>query len=183
LGEDRARHDIHDAVRQSTPGVIEGTARLVERLIENNFSQIAYVRDYHGEHYADIGHAERFIGAGVGFEDIQLRNLMYFAYLDTVEEATADLDVGIKIFTGLNINRGLPAPVVVRFDYHGQVPGARDRAIARCARVTAAMQARYAKQHGKGLLHVMQAIRDCDSDASIEVMACTARVESKAGGH
>ncbi len=183
LDEDRARHDIHDAVRQSTPGVIEGTARLVERLIENNFSQIAYVRDFHGEHYADIGHAERFIGAGVGFEDIQLRNLMYFAYLDTVEEATADLDVGIKIFTGLNINRGLPAPVVVRFDYHGQVPGARDRAVAHCARVTAALQARYADLHEKGLLHVMQAIRDCNSDASVEVLACTARVESKAGGH
>jgi len=68
-------------------------ARLIERLIVNNLSQIAYVRAFHGEHYADIGHAERFIGAGVGFEEIQLRNLMYFAYLDTVEEATADLDV------------------------------------------------------------------------------------------
>jgi carboxysome shell carbonic anhydrase len=183
LDEDRARHDIHDAVRQSSPGVLEGTARLVERLIENNFSQIAYVRGYHGDHYADIGHAERFIGVGVGFEDIQLRNLMYFAYLDTVEEATADLDVGIKIFTGLNVNRGLPAPLVVRFDYHGQVPGARERAVAHCARVTEALQARYADLHQRGLLHIMQAIRDCNADASIEVLACSVNADANAGGH
>ncbi|MET0049568.1 MAG: carboxysome shell carbonic anhydrase [Candidatus Thiodiazotropha sp.] len=134
VDESRARHDIHDAVRQTSPGVTQGMARLIERLIENNFSQIAYVRGYHGAHYQDIGHAERFIGAGVGFEEIQLRNLMYFAYLDTVEEATQDLDVGIKIFTGLNVNHRLPIPVVVRFDYHGHVPGARERAVEHCAR-------------------------------------------------
>ncbi|MGD8590992.1 MAG: carboxysome shell carbonic anhydrase [Chromatiales bacterium] len=183
LEESRARHDIHDAVRQSSPGVIEGTARLIERLIENNFSQIAYVRRNHGKHYADIGHAERFIGAGVGFEEIQLRNLMYFAYLDTVEEATQDLDVGIKIFTGLNVNRGLPVPVVVRFDYHGQVPGARERAVARCARVTEALQARYAQLQQRGLLHVMQAVRDCNADASIEVLACSVNAEPNGSTH
>jgi carboxysome shell carbonic anhydrase len=183
LDASRARHDIHDAVRQVAPGVAEGMARLIERLIENNFSQIAYVRGYHGEHYADIGHAERFIGAGVGFEEIQLRNLMYFAYLDTVEEATQDLDVGIKIFTGLNIRRGLPAPVVVRFDYHGQVPGARERAIEHCRRVAGAIQARYADLFGRGLLHLLQVIRDCNADAPIEVLACTVNAESYAGGH
>jgi len=181
--ESSARHDILDAVRQSSPGVIEGTARLVERLIENNFSQIAYVRDYHGGHYADIGHAERFIGAGVGFEEIQLRNLMYFSYLNTVEEATADLDVGIKIFTGLNVNRGLPVPVVVRFDYHGRVPGARDRAVAHCRRVSEAMKNRYADLDQKGLLHIMQVTRDCDGDGSIEKLACSAEAQTNGGAH
>ncbi len=181
LDADRARHDILDAVRQCTPGVLEGTARLIERLIENNFSQIAYVRDCHGERYADIGHAERFIGAGVGFEEIQLRNLMYFAYLHTVEEGAADLDVGIKIFTGLNVERGLPVPVVVRFDYHGQVPGARERAVARCGRVTGALRERYADLHQRGLLHVMQAVRDCNADATIEVLACTVNAEGSGG--
>jgi carboxysome shell carbonic anhydrase len=183
LDEDRARHDIHDAVRQCSPGVVEGMARLIERLIENNFSQIAYVRSYHGDHYADIGHAERFIGAGVGFEEIQLRNLMYFAYLDTVEEAAQDLDVGIKIFTGLNIRHGLPAPVVVRFDYHGHVPGARDRAVQHCRRVTDAIKARYADIFERGLLHVLQVVRDCRSDASIEVLECTVNAQTQAGGH
>jgi carboxysome shell carbonic anhydrase len=174
---------IGDAVRALSPDIAPGMAQLVERLIENNFSQIAYVRSYHGRHYADIGHAERFIGAGVGFEEIQLRNLMYFAYLDTVEEATQDLDVGIKIFTGLNVSHGLPVPVVVRFDYHGQVPGARERAVEHCQRVTAALQARYAELSRRGMLHVMQVMRDCNADAPIEVLACTANIESAAGGH
>lgn len=183
LDADRARHDIHDAVRQCSAGVAHGMARLIERLIENNFSQIAYVRGFHGEHYADVGHAERFIGAGVGFEEIQLRNLMYFAYLDTVEEATADLDVGIRIFTALNVRRGLPAPVVVRFDYHGQVPGARERAVEHCRRVSEAIKARYADLFGRGLLHLLQVVRDCKADATIEVLACTVNAQRMAGGH
>jgi len=119
----------------------------------------------------------------VGFEEIQLRNLMYFAYLDTVEEATQDLDVGIKIFTGLNVNRGLPVPVVVRFDYHGQVPGARERAVEHCRRVGGALQARYADLHQRGLLHIMQVVRDCNSDASIEVLACSLDSEQSTGAH
>ncbi|MET0064960.1 MAG: carboxysome shell carbonic anhydrase [Candidatus Thiodiazotropha sp.] len=181
--ESRARHDIHDAVRQTSPGVAQGMVRLIERLIENNFSQIAYVRGYHGAHYQDIGHAERFIGAGVGFEEIQLRNLMYFAYLDTVEEATQDLDVGIKIFTGLNVSHRLPIPVVVRFDYHGHVPGAKQRAMDHCARITDALQGRYSDLHKRGLLHVMQVIRDCSSDTSLEVLACSVMPESNKGAH
>ena len=174
---------IGDAVRAASPDIAPGMAQLIERLIENNLSQIAYVRSFHGRHYEDIGHAERFIGAGVGFEEIQLRNLMYFAYLDTVEEATQDLDVGIRIFTGLNVNRGLPVPVVVRFDYHGEVPGARDRAIEHCRRVTGALQARYADLARRGMLHVLQVVRDCNADAPIEVLACSADAGSATGGH
>jgi carboxysome shell carbonic anhydrase len=174
---------IGDSVREVSPDVPPGMARLIERLIENNLSQIAYVRSYHGRHYDDIGHAERFIGAGVGFEEIQLRNLMYFAYLDTVEEATQDLDVGIRIFSGLNVSHSLPVPVVVRFDYHGHVPGARERAIEHCGRVTDALQSRYADLAGRGLLHVMQVVRDCSTDAPIEVLACSVKAESMAGVH
>ncbi|MGR8919642.1 MAG: carboxysome shell carbonic anhydrase [Gammaproteobacteria bacterium] len=174
---------IGEAVRAVSPNVAGGMAQLVERLIENNLSQIAYVRSYHGPHYADIGHAERFIGAGVGFEEIQLRNLMYFAYLDTVEEATQDLDVGIRIFTGLNVRRGLPVPVVVRFDYHGQVPGARERAIEHCRRVSGALQARYPDLAQRGMLHVLQVVRDCNADKPIEVLACSVNAGPGAGGH
>ena len=108
---------------------------------------------------------------------------MYFAYLDTVEEATQDLDVGIRIFTGLNVEHGLPVPIVVRFDYHGQVPGARERAIEHCQRVTDALQGRYTELAQRGMLHVMQAVRDCNANAPIEVLACTAHAASKAGGH
>ena len=143
---------------------------LIARLIENNLSQIDYVRSFHAGGYADIGHAERFIGAGIGFEEIQLRNLTYFAYLDTVEEGAADLDVGIKIFTGLNVSRSLPVPIVVRYDYHGSVPGARDRAVAHCERTAAALKARYPGLCADGMLHCLRAVRDCDAGSCIEVV-------------
>jgi carboxysome shell carbonic anhydrase len=174
---------ISTALNQSAPECVEGMQQLAASLIENNISQIVYVKNAHGEHYPDIGHAERFIGAGVGFEEIQLRNLMYFAYLNTVEEATPDTDVGIKIFKGLNVVRGLPVPVVVRFDYHSKVPGARERAVERCERVAGALKARYADLAEKGLLHILQLVRDCTSDAGVEVLACSVSAGVKAGAH
>jgi carboxysome shell carbonic anhydrase len=174
---------IAGALSRAAPGSAVGMQQLVARLIENNISQIEYVKNAHGDHYPDIGHAERFIGAGVGFEEIQLRNLMYFAYLNTVEEATPDTDVGVKIFKGLNVSRGLPVPIVVRFDYHSKVPGARERAVERCARVAGALTTRYADLAEKGLLHILQLVRDCTTDAGVEVLACTAKTGVTAGGH
>jgi len=147
---------------------------LVAHLLESNFSQIEYVRAFHGRHYEDIGHAERFIGAGVGFEEIQLRNLMYFAYMNTVEESAPDLDVGIKIFSGLNAAHGLPIPVVVRYDYHGEVPGARERAIEHCERIDKALRARYSDLAQRGLLHTLLVVRDCSAANPIEIVACSA---------
>ena len=178
-----ARAYIAAALSQSSPDSAEGMRQLVARLIENNISQIVYVKDTHGEHYPDIGHAERFIGAGVGFEEIQLRNLMYFAYLNTVEEATPDTDVGIKIFKGLNVARGLPVPIVVRFDYHSKVPGARERAVERCARVAEALKTRYSDLADKGLLHTLQLVRDCTTDAAVEVLACSVNTGQPVGAH
>ncbi len=173
---------VGEAVRRLQPDAAPGMQQLVVRLVENNISQVDYVRDYYGDHYPDIGHAERFIGAGIGFEEVQLRNLMYFAYLDTVEESTADLDVGIKIFTGLNVSRGLPVPVVVRFDYHGQVPGARDRAAAHCERVSSALRVRYAELAGRGLLHCLQVVRDCNVNGPLEVLGCSV-LQPAVGAH
>jgi carboxysome shell carbonic anhydrase len=151
-------------------GPDSGMVDLIVRLIENNLSQIDYVRSFHAGGYQDIGHAERFIGAGIGFEEIQLRNLTYFAYLDTVEEGAAHLDVGIKIFTGLNVSRSLPVPIVVRYDYHGSVPGAKDRAVAHCERTATALKARYPGLCADGLLHCLRAVRDCDAGSTIEVV-------------
>lgn len=176
LSPEQARVRIAELVRAHAPGkaageaLSDGMVRLITGLIENNLSQIDYVRQYHAGGYADIGHAERFIGAGIGFEEIQLRNLTYFAYLSTVEEGAADLDVGIKIFTGLNVNRGLPVPVIVRHDYHGGVPGARERAIAHCERIAAALKARYPQLCAEGMLHCLRAVRDCDQAAPIEIV-------------
>jgi carboxysome shell carbonic anhydrase len=169
----RAEAQIAERVNQTGKGTTQGMEKLITYLLSNNVSQIDYVRNHYGEHYSDIGHAERFIGAGIGFEEIQLRNLTYFAYLHTVEEAAQDLDVGVKIFSRLNVSHGLPIPVVVRYDYHGQVPGARDRAIEHCERVTNALTTRYADLADRGLLHTLQAVRDCNSSGRIEILSCS----------
>jgi carboxysome shell carbonic anhydrase len=183
LGAADGASAIGAALSRAAPESAAGMQQLVARLIENNISQIVYVKNAHGEHYPDIGHAERFIGAGVGFEEIQLRNLMYFAYLNTIEEATPDTDVGIKIFKGLNVARGLPVPVVVRFDYHSKVPGARERAVERCARVAGALNTRYADLAEKGMLHTLQLVRDCTTDAAVEVLACSVNAAQTVGAH
>lgn len=191
--------DVHEATRHLSPeegrlriaALVEqaaasspdpGMVRLIVRLLENNISQIDYVREFHGGHYSDAGHAERFIGLGIGFKEIHLRNLTYFAYMDTVEEGAADLDVGIKIFSGLNVSRGLPIPVVVRFDYHGNVPGARERAIRHGERVMAAIESRYADLFAEGLLHALLTIRDQDRHIPAETVTSTIRFATP-GGH
>ena len=159
-----------------------GMVRLIARLLEHNISQIDYVRQFHGGAYSDAGHAERFIGVGIGFKEIHLRNLTYFAYMDTVEEGAPDLDVGIKIFKGLNVSRGLPVPVVVRFDYNGQVPGARERAVIRAQRVQAAIEQRYADLVQQGLLHALLTVRDQGRHTPAEAVGSTITFAS-AGGH
>ncbi len=165
-----ATQRVEQMIRDVQASVSEGMLKLISQLLINNLSQIEYVRSYYGSHYEDIGHAERFIGAGIGFEEVQLRNLTYFAYLNTVEESTADFDVGIKIFNKLNVAHGLPVPVVIRFDYHGQVPGARERAIEHCQRVSTAAAARYSELAEKGLLHTLLVVRDCNANGQIEIL-------------
>jgi carboxysome shell carbonic anhydrase len=129
-----------------------GMRRLIERLLANNLSQIDYVCENHQGRYADIGHAERFISIGDGFEEVHLRNLAYFGHMHTVEEGAADMDVGIRIFTRLNVARGLPVPVAIHYRYDDQVPGSRERTVARCRRVKAAIAARYPDLVRNGLL-------------------------------
>ena len=165
-----ATQRVEQMIRDVQAGVSEGMLKLISQLLINNLSQIEYVDNYYGSHYEDIGHAERFIGAGIGFEEVQLRNLTYIAYLNTVEESTADFDVGIKIFSKLNVAHGLPVPVVIRFDYHGQVPGERERAIEHCQRVSNAAKARYGDLADKGLLHTLLVVRDCNANGQIEIL-------------
>ncbi|NNG12195.1 MAG: carboxysome shell carbonic anhydrase [Halobacteria archaeon] len=163
--------------------LVDGMARFIAHLLTNNLSQVDYVRSYFGGHYSDIGHAERFIGAGIGFEEVQLRNLTFFAYMNTVEEAARDLDVGIKIFTGLNVSHGLPVPIVVRFDYHGKVPGARERAEEHCHRVADALHERYRELSDRGLLHTLQVVRDISAAGRIAILDCSVKTSAAAGAH
>jgi carboxysome shell carbonic anhydrase len=183
LNAEQARSRIEDMVRDaaaSTPDA--GMVQLIARLIEHNISQIDYVRQYHGGSYCDFGHAERFIGVGIGFKEVHLRNLTYFAYMDTVEEGAPDLDVGVKIFKGLNVSRGLPIPVVLRFDYHGAVPGARERAITHCERVKSAIEARYSDLCAQGLLHTLLTVRDRDRHMPAETVSSSITFNT-GGGH
>jgi carboxysome shell carbonic anhydrase len=182
-GAEQARQTLEQLVLAAAASAPDpGMVRLIARLLEHNISQIDYVRQFHAGAYSDAGHAERFIGVGIGFKEIHLRNLTYFAYMDTVEEGAADLDVGVKIFTGLNVSRGLPVPVVVRFDYNGQVPGARERAIVRAERVQAAIEQRYAGLVEQGLLHALLTVRDQGRHAPAEAVGSTISFAS-AGGH
>jgi hypothetical protein len=140
LDADQARLAVYEAIRKASAQggwgggqgePHEGMRRLVANLLINNLSQIEYVNELHGGRYPDIGHAERYISVGDGFEEVQMRNLAYYAHLHTVEEGAADLDVGIKIFKGLNVKHGLPVPVAIHYRYDARVPGARERAVVR----------------------------------------------------
>jgi len=90
--------------------------------------------------------------------------------MDTVEEGAPDLDVGVKIFKGLNVSRDLPIPIVVRFDYSGSVPHARDRALADCLRINEAIKSRYRDLVDEGFLHTFLTIRDRDQKSPAEVV-------------
>ena len=183
MGAVQAEQWIADHISQKGGvALVEGMAKFMAYLLKNNLSQVEYVRTYHNGHYSDVGHAERFIGAGIGFEEVQLRNLTFFSYLNTVEEAAGDLDVGVSIFTGLNVSHGLPVPIVVRFDYHGNVPGARERAEEHCKRVSDAFHSRYSDLSEKGLLHTLQVVRDIKAAGNLEILDCSVKTEI-AGGH
>lgn len=138
----------------------DGMCRLVTALAEANLSQIEYVIQHHAGRYEVIGHDEEFICAGEAMSELQLRNQFYFAHLDTVEEGAADMDVGIKIFTGLNIQHGLAVPVLVHFYYSSRVPNSRERAVIRAKRVKAATLARYPALAAQGLIHCQMAVSD-----------------------
>jgi hypothetical protein len=137
------------------------------------------VNDYENGEYSDIGHAERFIGVGNSFEEVQLRNLSYYSFLDTIEEGAADIDVGLKIFKGLNITKGLPVPIIIRCDYDGRVPGSRDRAKAKARRINLAIHNRYEELSKSYFLDTLLTLRDYTKYSPIETIS--ANDESKQG--
>ena len=152
----------------------EGMRRLIATLLINNLSQIEYVCSNWGGRYPDIGHNERFISVGEGFEEFQLRNLAYFAHLHTVEEGAPDMDVGIKIFSKLNVSHGLPVPVAIHFRYDNRVPGYRERTVERCLRVKGAIESRYADLAQKGLLVCGMTVQDKRPGSPIELVEASA---------
>ncbi|MCY0872189.1 MAG: carboxysome shell carbonic anhydrase [Acidithiobacillus caldus] len=153
LDADQARLAVYEAIRAASASdgwgkgegmPHDGMRRLIATLLINNMSQIEYVGEYYGGWYGDGGHAERFIGVGNGFQEVQVRNLAYYAHVDTVEEGAADLDVGIKIFRKLNLEKGLPIPMALRYRFDSRVPGSRERVERKVQRMAAALRNRYA---------------------------------------
>ena len=172
---------IDEAVREAGRSAPEtGMRSLIERLLTNNLSQIDYVCAQHGGRYADIGHAERFINIGDSFDVLHLRNLAYFGHLHTIEEGAADMDVGIKIFSGLNVARGLPIPIAIHYRYDEQVPGSRERAVARCRRIKAAIETRYPRLAKDGLLFCGMTVQGKQPDSAQEAVT---DIEPDSHGH
>lgn len=173
LTRDEAKESIRGAVAEVAgvspdDAVTQGMRWFCAYLLKNNMAQIEYVRAHHGGCYTDLGHTERFITVGDSFDDVQMRNLAYQAQMETVEEGAADMDVGIKIFKKVNIARGLPIPVFVHFRYDGQVPGSRDRAVARAQRLEHAIAARYQDLVREGWLYSYTTIKDHKIDSPLE---------------
>jgi len=152
----------------------EGMRRLIASLLINNLSQIEYVCSNWGGRYADIGHAERFINVGEGFEEFQMRNLAYLAHLHTVEEGAPDMDVGIKIFTKLNVTHGLPVPIAIHYRYDSRVPGCRERSVERCQRIKTAIEGRYPDLAKRGLLVCSMTVQDKRPGSQIELVEALA---------
>lgn len=170
LGMDAARARRHiaetlDRTADSTGSSLSAGMRLlISRLLEANLSQIEYVIQHHEGRYERLGHGERFICVGDAIDELQMRNLYYFAHLDTLEEGAACVDVGVHIFEKLNLSRGYPAPVIVHFNYASVIPGARDRAVERCERVMGAVTERYRGRVPEGALKFALCVSDVTGD-------------------
>lgn len=179
LSADAARLAVHEAIstacRQQGWGAgegepHEGMRRLIANLLINNLSQIEYVSDLYGGRYPDIGHAERYISVGDGFEEVQMRNVAYYAHLHTLEEGAADMDVGIKIFKMLNVKNGLPIPVAIHYRYDARVPGSRERTVAKAERIRTAILDRYPKLDQQGMLFCHLSVQDLPTGSPIETV-------------
>jgi len=179
MSADNARIGVYDTVSKTSEAdgwaagagqPQEGMRRLIVNLLINNLSQIEYVSDLYEGRYPDIGHAERYISVGDGFQEVQLRNLAYYAHLHTVEEGTADLDIGIKIFTGLNLANRLPVPIAIHYRYDSKVPGSRQRMIDKCRRVKAAIENRYADLAAQKKLIFQMSLQDRPLGSELEII-------------
>jgi len=180
MTEDQARVAVYEAIgnpNQESPGwgagegqPHEGMRKLIANLLINNLSQIEYVADLYDGCYPDIGHAERFISVGDSFDEVQMRNITYYAHMDTLEEGVAHMDIGIKIFSNLNVKKGLPIPVAVHYRYDARVPGSRDRAILKAQRVEEAIHSRYVKLYEKGKLYCHLSVQDKPTGSPIETV-------------
>jgi carboxysome shell carbonic anhydrase len=168
LGREQAKAAIRSAVADCAgvaddDTVTEGMRWFCGYLLKNNIAEIDAVRSWHGGSYADRGHTERLIVVGDAVDDVQLRNLAFQAQMDTAEEGSVDLDIGLHILLGLNEPRSLAVPVLVHLRYDPRIPGARERAEGRARRLQRAIEARHAASVAAGAIVVRSAVRAGDA--------------------
>ena len=173
LAREAAKEAIRNAVAEAAgvapdDAATEGMRWFCGYLLKNNMAQIEYVRAYHNGVYEHLGHTERFIVVGDSFDDLQMRNLAFQAQMDTLEEGAADMDIGVKVFKHVNVERGLPIPVLVHFRYAKQVPGSRERALVRSHRLLDAINARYADLVREGWMYTCLAITERTPGSRLE---------------
>jgi hypothetical protein len=145
-------------------------------LVKNNIGQIDAVRSRYGGAYPDRGHTERLMVIGDPLDDVQLRNLAFQAQMETVEEHTFVLDIGVKILRSLHEPRGFAVPVLAHARYDERVPGSLERAQVRALRLRSAVLARFASLASSGLLHVHAAVRAGDGPL-VEIVPAAASTE------
>ena len=143
----------------------EGMRWFCGYLLKNNVGQVDAVRAWHGGPYADRGHTERLIVIGDPLDDVQLRNLVFQAQMDSVEEGAETLDIGVRILRGLHEPECLPVPILAHVRYDDRIPGARERAERRALRLRDAVLERYHHLAAAGMLHVHAVVRGGDGAA------------------
>lgn len=167
LDRDRAKDAIRAMVARAAGVAEDDTATEGMRwfcgyLVKNNIAQVDAVLRHHGGAYPDRGHTERLIVVGDSLDDVQLRNLAFQAQMQTVEEGARDLEIGIRILSGLYRPVGLAVPILVHISFDGRIPGAEARAQIRASRMAAAIDARCAAGRPAGTIHVETLVRSRD---------------------
>lgn len=174
LSADEVRRAAREAVARAggrDAASLDGLQQLCVQLIENNITHHAYMHShYPGGRYPVIGHAERAITVGDSVSGASLRNLAYHANVHTVEEGSSDLDVGIGVMRRLNVEQGLPIPLLVNIHYQQGVPGSRERTACRARRLRAAVEARYSDLIADGMLRCAAAVEDPHAGGGIELL-------------
>lgn len=159
-GKDHIREAVAEAAGVAADDAAsEGMRWFCGYLLKNNLGQIDAVQDWHGGAYPEAGHTERLIVVGDPIDDVQLRNLAFQVQTDTVEAATMDLDVGVRILHRLRRPQGLAVPVLVHREHDSRIPGAREQAVAQAQRLASAIAARHAALVAAGELVVQACVR------------------------
>lgn len=164
-----SRAGAKEAIRRATAdcagvavddAATEGMRWFCGYLLKNNIAQIDAVRAAHGGPYPDRGHTERLIVVGDALDGVQLRNLVFQAQMESIEERSGDLDVGLRILGAAHAERAVALPVLVHRSFDARIPGARERAVAHAQRMLRAVGERHAPAIGAGAVSVEAAVSD-----------------------